>query len=86
MLKTRLTKLLLFVLLTLPALAAAVELRFTEITPGVHVFVGEMGGRTYDNEGMNANDGFVVTKDGVVVIDSGSSYQVAKKCTKRSAA
>lgn len=79
MLKTRLTKLLLFALLTLPALAAAVELRFTEITPGVHVFVGEMGGRTYDNEGMNANVGFVVTKDGVVVIDSGSSYQVAKK-------
>jgi glyoxylase-like metal-dependent hydrolase (beta-lactamase superfamily II) len=79
MLKTRLTKLFLFALLTLPTLAAAVNLRFTEIAPGVHAFVGEMGGRTYDNEGMNANVGFVVTKDGVVVIDSGSSYRAAKQ-------
>jgi glyoxylase-like metal-dependent hydrolase (beta-lactamase superfamily II) len=79
MLKTRLTQLFLFTLLTLPTLAAAVNLRFTEIAPGVHAFVGEMGGRTYDNEGMNANVGFVVTKDGVVVIDSGSSYRAARQ-------
>ena len=79
MLKTRLTQLFLFALLALPALASAVNLRFTEIAPGVHAFVGEMSGRTYDNEGMNANVGFVVTKEGVVVIDSGSSYRVAKQ-------
>lgn len=79
MLKTRLTQLFLFALLALPTLASAVNLRFTEIAPGVHAFVGEMGGRTYDNEGMNANVGFVVTKEGVVVIDSGSSYRVAKQ-------
>jgi len=78
MLKTLATKLL-FALLALPTLAAAVDLRFTEIAPGVYAFVGDMGGRTYDNEGMNANTGFVVTKDGVVVIDSGSSYRVAKQ-------
>jgi len=79
MLKTCITQFFLFALLALPTLATAVELRFTEIAPGVHVFVGEMSGRTYENEGMNANTGFVVTKEGVVVIDSGSSYQVAKK-------
>jgi len=79
MLKAHLTKLFLFALLALPTLAAAVNLRFTEIAPGVHAFVGEMGGRTYENEGMNANTGFVVTKDGVAVIDSGSSYRVAKQ-------
>ncbi|MDP1682510.1 MAG: MBL fold metallo-hydrolase [Burkholderiales bacterium] len=78
MLKTLITKLL-CALLALPTLAAAVDLHFTEIAPGVHAFVGEMSGRTYENEGMNANVGFVVTKEGVVVIDSGSSYQVAKK-------
>jgi len=76
--KTRFARLLLSVLLILPALAAA-DLRFTEIAPGVHVFIGEMSGRTYENEGMNANVGFVVTKAGVVVIDSGSSYRVAKQ-------
>ena len=28
---------------------------------------------------MNANSGFIVTSDGVVVIDSGSTWQVAKE-------
>ncbi len=79
MLKNPIAKILLLSLLTLPLLAGAVELRFTEVAPGVHAFIGEMGGRSYQNEGMNANVGFVVTKDGVVVIDSGSSYQVAQK-------
>lgn len=77
--KLHAAKLLLLALLSLPTLAAAVELRFGEIAPGVHVFIGDMGGRTYENEGLNANVGFVVTTDGVVVIDSGSSHQVAKK-------
>lgn len=79
MLADNVTKLFLCVLLALPGLAAALDLRFTEIAPGVHVFIGEMGGRTYENEGMNANTGFVVTKDGVVVIDSGASYRVAQQ-------
>lgn len=79
MLKTRVANLLLCALLALPTLAAAVDLRFSEIAPGVHVFAGEMGNRSYENEGMNANTGFVVTKAGVVVIDSGSSYQAARK-------
>ena len=73
------TRLFLFALLALPALARAADLHFTEIAPGVHVFIGEMGGRTYENEGINANVGFVVTKEGVVVIDSGPSYRVAKR-------
>lgn len=34
--------------------------------------------RSYENEGMNSNAGFIVTKAGVVVVDSGSSYLVAK--------
>ncbi len=79
MLTDYLTKLILCVLLTLPGLSHALDLRFTEIAPGVHVFIGEMSGRTYANEGMNANTGFVVTKNGVVVIDSGSSYRVAQQ-------
>lgn len=79
MLNTRVIKWFLFALLALPAFASAVDLRFIEIAPGVHVFIGEMSGRSYENEGMNANVGFVVTKDGVVVVDSGPSYRVAKK-------
>lgn len=34
--------------------------------------------RTLENEGMNANAGFIVTPAGVVVVDSGPSYRVAQ--------
>jgi glyoxylase-like metal-dependent hydrolase (beta-lactamase superfamily II) len=54
----------------------AVPVRVDE---GVYAFVGETGPRTLANEGMNATTGFVVTDAGVVVIDSGSSKQVARK-------
>ncbi len=50
-----------------------------EIDAGVYAFVGETGPRTIANEGMNATTGFIVTDAGVVVIDSGSSAQVARK-------
>lgn len=66
-----------FYLFALPSMA--LELKFTPVTPGVYAFIGEMGGRTYTNEGMNANTGFIVTDAGVVVVDSGSSYRVAQQ-------
>jgi glyoxylase-like metal-dependent hydrolase (beta-lactamase superfamily II) len=50
-----------------------------KVDEGVYAFVGETGPRTLANEGMNATTGFVVTDAGVVVIDSGSSKQVARK-------
>lgn len=59
--------------------AHALELKPQPIAPGVYAFIGELGGRTADNEGMNANTGFIVTDHGVVVVDSGSTYQVAKR-------
>ncbi|MDP1527170.1 MAG: MBL fold metallo-hydrolase [Rhodocyclaceae bacterium] len=64
-------------LITSPARAwDAVPQRVLE---GVYAFVGDTGPRSAANEGMNATTGFVVTGDGVVVIDSGSSKQVAQK-------
>ncbi len=59
--------------------AQALTLVPQQVAPGVYAFIGETGGRTYENEAMNANTGFVVTTDGVVVIDSGSSFQVGRK-------
>ena len=56
----------------------ALQLSFTQVTPGVYAYIGETAGRTYENEAMNANTGFIVTKAGVVVVDSGSTYQAAK--------
>jgi glyoxylase-like metal-dependent hydrolase (beta-lactamase superfamily II) len=67
------------VLLGWLAPAQALTLTPQQVAPGVYAFIGETGMRTYENEAMNATTGFVVTTAGVVVIDSGSSYQVGKK-------
>lgn len=58
--------------------ATAIQLSPVKVAPNVYAFIGETGMRTYENEGMNANAGFIVSKVGVVVVDSGPSYQVAK--------
>ena len=60
-------------------LAHAVEVRFQPVAPGVYAFIGEKVGRTYDNEGLNANIGLVVTPAGALLIDSGASAQGAQK-------
>lgn len=74
---TALAALLAASLLSLPAWA--VEVSFQPVADGVFAFIGEIEGRTYNNEGLNANIGLVVTPAGAVLIDSGSSYQVAAK-------
>jgi glyoxylase-like metal-dependent hydrolase (beta-lactamase superfamily II) len=51
---------------------------FTPVAENVYAFIGDTGMRTVENEGMNANSGFIVTNAGVVVIDSGSTWQVAQ--------
>ncbi|MCE5181684.1 MAG: MBL fold metallo-hydrolase [Betaproteobacteria bacterium] len=58
--------------------AHALTLAPVKIAPDVYAFIGETGGRTNINYGMNANTGFIVTNAGVVVVDSGSGYLAAK--------
>lgn len=62
-----------------PHLARALDMSFKQVAPGIYAYIGETGLRTYENEGMNGNTGFIVTQAGVVVVDSGTSYQVAQK-------
>lgn len=69
----------LFMLLLFSQLSMALDLTFKQVAPGIYASIGELGLRTYENEGMNGNAGFIVTDAGVVVVDSGSSYQVAQK-------
>jgi glyoxylase-like metal-dependent hydrolase (beta-lactamase superfamily II) len=69
---------------TIVAMAAtvtvdAVEVRFDRVADGVYAFIGERGGRTYQNEGLNANIGLVVTPGGAVLIDSGASLRGAQQ-------
>ncbi|MDP1900781.1 MAG: MBL fold metallo-hydrolase [Rubrivivax sp.] len=61
------------------ATAHAVEVRFEPVAEGVYAFVGELGGRTAVNEGLNANLGLVVTPAGAVLIDSGATLQGARQ-------
>jgi len=56
------------------AAANALTLTSVPVAPNVYAFIGETGGRTYQNEGVNANASFIATRAGVVVVDSGSSY------------
>jgi len=69
---------LFFLLFLFPHLARALDMPFKQVAPDIYAFIGETGLRTYENEGMNGNAGFIVTQAGVVVVDSGSSYQVAQ--------
>lgn len=64
-------------LIVLPAWA--VEVVFKPVADGVYAYIGETDGRSYDNEGLNANIGLVVTPAGAVLIDSGATFQSARK-------
>lgn len=58
--------------------ASAVEVRFEPVADGVYAYVGDIGGRTVANQGLNANLGLVLTSGGAVLIDSGSTFQTAR--------
>jgi glyoxylase-like metal-dependent hydrolase (beta-lactamase superfamily II) len=74
---SRLHPSLLLLGLVAAAAAHAVELQFERVADGVYAHIGELGGRTYDNEGLNANIGLVVTPGGAVLIDSGATARSA---------
>jgi len=60
-------------------LAHAVTVEFKQVAEGVYAHVGDTGARTADNEGLNANIGLIVTPAGAVLIDSGATFQSARK-------
>lgn len=53
--------------------------RAEKVVDNVYAIVGPLGQRSAENDGLNANFGFVVTPDGVILIDSGASLLGAKK-------
>jgi hypothetical protein len=55
------------------------KLRLQKVVENVYAIVGDLGNRTADNLGNNATFGFVVTTEGVVLIDSGGTYLGAQK-------
>lgn len=59
--------------------ALALDIAFEPVAPGVYAYIGDIEGRTYDNEALNANLGLVVTPQGAVLIDSGATRQTARR-------
>jgi len=49
-----------------------------EVIPGVFTAIGATAPPTYENAGHNNNLSFIVTGDGVVVINGGAAYGLAK--------
>jgi len=56
---------------------ASATLRLQQVTDNVYAIVGDLGNRTPQNLGNNATFGFVVTTDGVVLIDPGGTWRGA---------
>jgi glyoxylase-like metal-dependent hydrolase (beta-lactamase superfamily II) len=63
-------RLLLALLIAFALEAAAVELQPIQVTPRVYYVQGKPGVASTENEGFNSNAGFVITDDGVVVVDA----------------
>src|SRR5690606_4375354 len=66
-------------LAAVPCLAAPPpQLDVREVAPGVHAVIGDLGGQSADNEGLNANLGFVIGDEAVLVVNSGPSRRVGE--------
>ncbi len=57
----------------------AQDVRFERVAEGVYAHIGELGGRTAANQGLNANLGLVLTPGGAVLIDSGATARSAQR-------
>ncbi len=53
--------------------------RAEKVVENVYALIGPLGQRSVDNDGLNANFGFIVTPEGVILIDSGASRLGAEK-------
>jgi glyoxylase-like metal-dependent hydrolase (beta-lactamase superfamily II) len=65
--------------LGLIATAHALEVKFHPVANSVYAYIGDKGARSIDNEGLNANIGLIVTGKGAVLIDSGATFQSARR-------
>jgi glyoxylase-like metal-dependent hydrolase (beta-lactamase superfamily II) len=61
------------------AQAAEFVPKAAQVLDNVYAIVGPLGQRSKDNDGSNANFGFIVTAQGVILIDSGASKLGAEK-------
>jgi glyoxylase-like metal-dependent hydrolase (beta-lactamase superfamily II) len=70
---------ILFLSLLSVSIVQADDLELVKVAKDVYALVGPITNRTPENLGNNATFGFVVTTEGVVLIDSGGSFLGAQK-------
>lgn len=70
---------LILLALCLPLMAWAYTPRAEHVVDNVYAIIGPLSQRSRDNDGLNANYGFIVTPAGVILIDSGASRLGAMK-------
>ncbi|MGE5320278.1 MAG: MBL fold metallo-hydrolase [Hyphomicrobiaceae bacterium] len=75
----RLLTLLMFVFVLAAPVAHASQPAAEKVVDNVYALIGPLGQRSPDNDGLNANFGFIVTPQGVILIDSGASRLGAEK-------
>ena len=61
------------------AASADFQPKAEKVIDNVYALVGPLGQRSAENDGLNANFGFVVTQQGVILVDSGASRLGAEK-------
>ena len=49
-----------------------------KVVDNIYAIIGPLGQRSKENDGLNNNEGFIVTKSGVILIDSGASKIAAQ--------
>ncbi|MFO7594522.1 MAG: MBL fold metallo-hydrolase [Pseudomonadota bacterium] len=69
-------------LLTLLSCADSDTLSAEKVVDNVYAIIGPLGQRSPENDGLNNNLGFIVTPDGVILIDSGASYLGAERVAR----
>ena len=70
-------KIILFIIITM-SLFSQNGLRLKKITDNVYAIVGQLTNRNVVNLGNNSTHGFIVTKEGIILIDAGGTYNGAK--------
>jgi glyoxylase-like metal-dependent hydrolase (beta-lactamase superfamily II) len=70
---------LLFILALTASAADGFQPKAEKVVDNVYALIGPLGQRSAENDGLNANFGFIVTPGGVILIDSGASRLGAEK-------
>lgn len=70
---------LILLALSLPLAAWAYTPTAEPVVGNVYAIIGPLGQRSPENDGLNANYGFIVTPAGVILIDSGASRLGAQR-------